>query len=208
MFIYMIKINNNNNNIIVICFHQMEMDDKGKERKWDVLDVVNRAMGIAITLAAAILMATNKQTTMVPLGVVNNVPVIRPIAAKFNYTPAFVFLVVANGVACGYGVLSLLVSIANNISKSGGHSNFPKFVVALLDLVVVALLSAASSAAAAIGDMGRRGNSHTGWKKICDKYGHFCNRSGAAIMVSFSGVGIFMLLCSLSTYRIYKRSLH
>eukprot|EP01018_Ginkgo_biloba_P030602 Gb_11697 [translate_table: standard] len=188
----------------------MAAESGGKEKKWaEVLDIVARALTIGATLAAAIVMGTNNQTKSIPVAIVNNVPVTVPITAKYHYTPAFEFFVVANGIACGYGVLSLLLSVAHIVSKFGPSKNFSKFVLSFLDLVTVALLSAGASAAAAIAEVGRKGNSHSRWNKICDKYGRFCHHGGGAILASFIGVALFMLLSASSSYRmIYKRRIY
>lgn len=160
-----------------------------------------RAGAFAFTLAAAVIMGTNKETKYFPVGVVNI-----PITAKYHYTPSYVCFVVINAVASGYALLTLLTSMVTQKIYKSPRSNFHNFCLSLTDLVIVAALTAGASAAAAVSDIGREGNSHSMWNKICDKYSKFCLHGGIALLVSFAGVGMFLLLNLSSTYSAYKRS--
>jgi len=167
-----------------------------------------RAGAFLFTLAAAVVMGTNKETKLFPVGVVvNNVPVTIAIDAKYHYTPSFVCFVVINAVACGYAFITLLTSLATHKIYKSRRSDFHNFFLSLMDLVIVATLTAGASAAAAISDVGRTGNSHSRWGKICDKYSTFCLHGGIALLASFAGVGMFLLLNISSTCSAYKRSL-
>eukprot|EP00253_Pinus_taeda_P027398 PITA_27398 len=166
-----------------------------------------RAGAFAFTLAAAVIMGTNKETKYFPVGVINNVPVTIPITAKYHYTPSYVSFVVINAVAGGYALLTLLTSMVTQKIYKSPRSNFHNFFLSLTDLVIVAALTAGASAAAAVSDIGREGNSHSRWNKICDNYSKFCIHGGIALLVSFAGVGMFLLLNLSSTYSAYKRSL-
>lgn len=167
-----------------------------------------RAGAFVSTLVAAIVMGTNKQTKYFPVGiVVNNVPVTVtvPVEAKYHYTPSYVAFVVINAVACGYALLTLLTSVATHKIYKYQRSNFHNFLLSLTDLVIVATLIAGASAATAISDVGRNGNSHSRWGKVCDKYSTFCLHGGMALIASFIGVGNLMMLNISSTYSTYKR---
>jgi len=168
-----------------------------------------RAGAFIATLGAAIVMGTNKETKWFPVPglTVNNVPVTVPIEAKYHYTPAFVAFVVINAVAGGYALLTLLTSMVTHKIYKSPRSNFHNFFLSLMDLVIVAALSAGASAAASISDVGRKGNSHSRWGKICDNYSTFCHHGGLALISSFIGVGLFLLLNISSIYTTYKRSL-
>ncbi|KAH9329349.1 hypothetical protein KI387_001457, partial [Taxus chinensis] len=80
-----------------------------------------RLVAIAATLAAAIVIGTNKQTLHV-FGA--------PLKAKYNYSPAFLFFMVANAIAGGYALLSLPITLL----KPKHMSAATKFVIFFLDL--------------------------------------------------------------------------
>lgn len=181
---------------------------KRRMMSYQMWDHSLRAGAFVFTLVAAIVMGTNKETKYFPVGVVvNNVPVTVtvPVVAKYHYTPSYVSFVVINAVACGYAFLTLLTSVATHKIYKSPRSNFHNFFLSLTDLVIVATLIAGASAATAISDVGRTGNSHSRWGKICDKYSTFCLHGGIALIASFVGIGIFMMLNILSTYSTYKR---
>ncbi|GLJ25241.1 hypothetical protein SUGI_0483170 [Cryptomeria japonica] len=167
-------------------------------------DVVIRGIAFAATISATIVMATNKQTKTIPLPL--NPAITIPVTAKFHYTPAFVFFVAVNGIACGYALVTLISSVVVKHVLKSKHTDLHECLVGLLDLVTVATLSAGASAAAAISEVGKNGNKHSQWNKICDKVGRFCDRGGGALIASFAGVLAFMLLSHITTYSLYKRS--
>lgn len=173
-----------------------------------MLDLILRLLAIGATISAAIVMGTNKQTKIIPVGLgPGGVPILAPLSAKYHYSPAFIFFVVANAVACGYTVLSLIPSVAGKLAaRSGAYPNASAFLLAVFDLVMVALVSAGASAAAAIGYVGYKGNSHTNWLKICNNFDRFCHHTAGAIVISFVGDIIFMILTIMSIYSIYRRA--
>jgi len=172
------------------------------------VDSILRLLAIGATLAAAIVMGTNKQTVAVPLPLgPGGASVLAPLSAKYHYSPAFIFFVVANAIACGYTVLSLIPSVAGKLAaRSGAHAPASAFLLAVADLVMVALVMAGASAAAAIAYVGYKGNSHTQWLKICDNFDRFCHHTAGAIASSFVGVIILLILTVISIYSIYKRT--
>eukprot|EP00253_Pinus_taeda_P016255 PITA_16255 len=120
-----------------------------------VVDLIFRLLAIGSTFSAAIVMATNKQMVMLPI--------VGPWPAKYQYSPAFVFFVVANAVACCYTLISFILSVTGKFASSTQSA----FLLSVSDLVMVALVSAGVSAAAAIAYVGYKGNSHTQWGKLC-----------------------------------------
>lgn len=95
-----------------------------------------RLLAICATLVAAIVMGTNKQTAMVAIQVPPDTfgeIIITTASAKYYYSPAFIFFVVANAIACGYTVLSLIPG-GRLAFKSGVYSLKPAFLVAVADL--------------------------------------------------------------------------
>ncbi|KAH9308251.1 hypothetical protein KI387_036162, partial [Taxus chinensis] len=138
--------------------------EKGK-MAW--LDVALRAIAVGATVSAAVVMGTNKQNTVISISPTLSYPV----KARFNYTPSFVFFVAMNAIACGYAAVTLLSTLLVKHVLKSPRSHFHQFVVAFLDLVIVAALSAGASAATAISEVGKNGNKHSQWDKICNKVG-------------------------------------
>eukprot|EP00253_Pinus_taeda_P005323 PITA_05323 len=159
-----------------------------------VVDVILRLLAIGCTFSAAIVMGTNKQMVMLPI--------IGPWPAKYQYSPAFVFFVVANAVACGYTLISFIFSVTGNFASS----TLSDFLLSVTDLVMVALVSAGFSAAAAIAYVGYKGNSHTQWGKICGIYDRFCNHVIGALTASFVSLIILLVLTVMNIYSIYRRT--
>lgn len=164
-------------------------------RTWEVIDFLLRVLAIATSLVAAVVMGRNKQTVLTPLGL---------IPAKYHYSPANIYFVVANAIACVYGVFVINNTIANILTS---HSSaFSKLFRAFFDLIMVGLLSGALGAAIAIGVVARKGNSHAFWNEICSLYGRFCDEATFAIASSVIAALAFTLLSTFSIYSLYQRA--
>ncbi|GLJ46133.1 hypothetical protein SUGI_0971870 [Cryptomeria japonica] len=173
----------------------MEKSKSRSGRKLEIVDFVLRFAAIAATLVAAIVMGRDKQTLDTPIG---------PIVAKYHYSPANVFFVIANAIACVYAVFAINNTTANIVySRSPA---FSKLLRAFFDLIMVALLSASLGAAMGVGYIARKGNSHAFWSSICGLYGRFCHQGIISIASSLAATVLFVLLTTFSIYSLYKRS--
>ncbi|XP_068334390.1 CASP-like protein 1C1 [Pyrus communis] len=137
--------------------------------------LVLRLMAVAATLVAAIVMVTSHQRTS-NFGISFEV--------KYNHTPAFQYFAIANAIATVYGFLVLFLP---------SESQLWRLVVAL-DVVITVLLSSSFSAALAIGDVGKHGNSYAGWLPICGQVPKYCDHVKAALISSIVGLIIYLLL--------------
>ncbi|KAF8401539.1 hypothetical protein HHK36_012481 [Tetracentron sinense] len=165
-------------------------------------DFLLRLLALALTLVAAIVLGVAKETQTVALTVVPTLPPLNvPVTAKWQYMSAFVYFVVTNAIACAYATLSLVLSIANRGGKSG-----LALMLIILDLVMVALLFSGNGAAAAVGVLGYRGNSHVRWNKVCNIFGVYCRHIAASIVLSLLGSLVFFLLVVLSALNLHKKS--
>ncbi|KAL4329351.1 hypothetical protein AHAS_Ahas13G0291400 [Arachis hypogaea] len=70
--------------------------------------------------------------------------------------------------------------------------------------MVVALASAGDGAATFMSMLGRNGNSHARWNKICDKFETYCDRGGAALIPSFIGFIILLIITVMSIIKLLK----
>ncbi|XP_010249455.1 PREDICTED: CASP-like protein 1F1 [Nelumbo nucifera] len=137
-------------------------------------------------MVATWLMATSKQSTEF-FGI--------QIRAVYSDSPDFKFFVYANGIACVSSLVSLL-TVYVLYRKGSNPSNY--FYVFLHDLIIMALVMAASVAASAIGYVGAYGNTHTGWMSICDQVDKFCHRASDSIIFSYLAFFIYLILTVLS----------
>lgn len=66
----------------------------------------------------------------------------------------------------------------------------------------MALISGGASSAAFMGQLGRDGNSHARWNKICDKFHTFCSHGEGAIIASFIGLLLMMITTAINIIKL------
>ncbi|XP_077210192.1 CASP-like protein 1F1 [Tasmannia lanceolata] len=170
---------------------KIDQNPPQKNQRSSVLTQVGlRIVAFLATLAATILMATNKQTIHL-FGF--------RLDAKFSYDPTFKFFVGGNAIACFYTLLSLPFVFTLN---SQGSNPGSYFFVFLLDLIMLGLVIASAAAATSVSYVGKYGNSHIGWTAICDKFGKFCNKGEGALVCSYAGFILFFILTVLSAKKL------
>ncbi|CAF1919052.1 hypothetical protein HID58_048549 [Brassica napus] len=158
-----------------------------------------RVLAFSATLSAAIVMGLNKETKTFVVGNVGNTPVKATFTAKFQHTPAFVFFVVANAMVSFHNMLMIAVHLF------GGKMEFTSFrllSVAILDMLNVTLISAAANAAAFISEVGKNGNKHARWDKICDRFATYCDHGAGALIAAFAGVVLMLIISAISISRL------
>lgn len=70
--------------------------------------------------------------------------------------------------------------------------------------MALALASVGDGAATSMSELGRNGNSHAKWNKICDKFETYCNRGGGALIASFIGLVFLLLVTVMSINKLLK----
>ncbi|XP_068333785.1 CASP-like protein 1E2 [Pyrus communis] len=162
-----------------------------------------RILALVLTLTASIVLGVGKQTEIVSIKLIPTLPPIDvPATAKWHYLSAFVYLVVADAIACTYAAFSLVLSFANR-----GRKNKLGLVIIVLDLSMVALLFSAIGSAGAIGLMGYQGNTRVQWNKVCNVFGKFCHQVAASTALSFLGSLAFFFLVVLAVLGLSRRSM-
>ncbi|WOH08406.1 hypothetical protein DCAR_0727846 [Daucus carota subsp. sativus] len=170
----------------------------GASRKVSNSELFIRFMALLLSLAAALVLAFDKQTEIIPVTLVSTLPPLYvPATAKFHYLSAFTYFVVANAVACAYGAVSFIVTLAKRGSNKRGLANW----IIMFDLIMVALLASGSGAAAAVGVLGYNGNEHVRWNKVCNVFGKFCNLVKVSVGFSLLGLLLFMFLVMIAVVR-------
>ncbi|XAR54593.1 hypothetical protein NMG60_11029803 [Bertholletia excelsa] len=195
----------------------MEMNASGgaveverREKEWKEANrggvrwshLVLRLMALVLTLLAAVLLAVDRQTKVVPIRVISTLPPVHvPITAKSHYLSAFVYFVVVNAVACAYVAFSLVLTLA----ASGGKRGLT-LMITILDLVMVGLIFSGNGAAGAIGVIGYEGNSRVRWNKVCNVFSKFCHLVAIALISSLLGGVMFLWLIILATLNLHTTS--
>ena len=64
------------------------------------------------------------------------------------------------------------------------------------------LLTSSISAAMAIADVGKKGNSHAGWLPICGQVPKFCDHVTGALVAGFSAAVLYFLLLLYSMHTL------
>ncbi|KAK9146842.1 hypothetical protein Sjap_006745 [Stephania japonica] len=170
------------------------------ENRLSSSEVLLRMLAVVTTLVAIIVAAISKQEKTVQMVVIPNLPPLDVEAvAKWQYSSAFVFFFISNIIALVYAIVSMIVTLRNR-----GKSNGLGLAILLLDLVMAALLFSSNGAAAAIGILGYKGNSHVKWNKVCNVFGKFCAHVAGSIVVSLLGSLAFLLLVALATISLYR----
>ncbi|GAV84163.1 DUF588 domain-containing protein [Cephalotus follicularis] len=163
--------------------------------------LVLRLVAFFATASATIVMALNKETKTLVVATIGSTQVKVTLTAKFQHTPAFVFFVIANGMASLHNLLMIAINI---FGSKTDYKGLKLAVVAILDMLNVALISGAANAAAFMAELGKNGNKHARWDKICDKFDTFCNHGGGALIASFMGLGLMLAISVISIIKLLK----
>nr|XP_043609328.1 CASP-like protein 1E2 [Erigeron canadensis] len=164
-------------------------------------DLVVRLLALTFTLVAAIVLGVNKETTTVSMTLVQSLPPVDlPVTAKWTHLSAFVYLVIANSIACLYAATSMMLILVTR-----GKHKLVSLVIIILDLVMVALLFSAVGATGAVGLIGYKGNSHVQWDKVCNVFGKFCHQVATALFLSFAGSLMYLMLVVIAALNLHKK---
>ncbi|TXG63513.1 hypothetical protein EZV62_010507 [Acer yangbiense] len=168
-------------------------------------DMMLRILGLLVTLVAAVLVGVDKETKVLSVTVIKTLPPLHvPVTAKWQYLSAIVYFMVSNTIAYSYAAASLAYSITFLTGKF--KNNTAILVRTILDLIILGLLSSATGAGMAVGVLGREGNSHVLWNKVCNLFGGFCREFAAALILSLVGSLVFLLLVVVAVFNLHKRS--
>ncbi|CAK8575572.1 unnamed protein product [Lathyrus sativus] len=112
--------------------------------------------------------------------------------AKYTNSPSFKYFVIANSIVTVYGFFILFLPAESLLWQ----------LVVATDMVLTMLLISSISAALAIAQVAKRGNSYAAWLPICSSVPKFCNHMTGSLIASFVGVVIYMILLLLSIHRV------
>ncbi|KAJ6878125.1 CASP-like protein 1C3 isoform X1 [Populus alba x Populus x berolinensis] len=128
-----------------------------------LLSLLIRLIAFGATLAAVIIMATSHEKgSFFALSY----------EAKYSDTPVFKYFVIANAIVTVYGFLALFIPSESPLWR----------LVLALDLVFTMLLISSISAALAVAQVGKKGNSSAGWLPVCGQVTKYCNQVTGAVV--------------------------
>ncbi|KAF8408761.1 hypothetical protein HHK36_004830 [Tetracentron sinense] len=174
-----------------------------KRKSWFSVVLFLRCLALGATVSATLVMALNKETKTMVVATIGSTPIKATVKAKFQNTPAFVFFVIANGIASLHNLLMLVVHL---FGEKFDFKGFRHVMITISDMAMVALVASGAAAAASMAELGKNGNTHAKWNKICDKFDTFCDHGGGALIASFIGLGLLMALTVLSIITLHKKS--
>ncbi|KAL2524385.1 CASP-like protein 1B1 [Abeliophyllum distichum] len=184
----------------VVGVEQVEVTTRSND--WII--PILRLLAFFAMLSATLVMALNKQKKTLVVATVGTTPIQVTLTAKFQHTPAFVFFVIVNA---GGSLHNLLMLIVNFMGHKFDYKGLRPLAIAVLDMMNVAFVSGGASAAAFMGQLGRDGNSHARWNKICDKFDSFCDRGSGAMLASFIGLGLMIIINIISINKLRNHKL-
>ncbi|KAJ7968555.1 CASP-like protein [Quillaja saponaria] len=150
-----------------------------------ILPLLLRLLALGANIAGIIVMVTSQDSTKV-LNLTFN--------AKYSNTPAFKYFVIAEAIASGYSLIVLFIP---------SETMLWHFVV-ILDVVMAMLLTSSISAALAIAQVGKKGNSHAGWLPICGQVPKFCDHVTGALIAGIAAAVIYLLLVLYCFFYVLK----
>ncbi|XP_039790204.1 casparian strip membrane protein 3-like [Panicum virgatum] len=168
---------------------------RAASRGLGVLDLTLRFAAVVATVGSAVAMGTTNQTLPFFTQFLR-------FKAQYDDLPTLTFFVVVNSIAAAYLVLSIPLSIVHIIRSRAKYS---RLVLVFFDAAMLALVTAAASAAAAIVYLAHKGNARANWFAICQQFDAFCERISGSLIGSFAAMAVLVLLVLLSAAALARR---
>nr|GEX35153.1 CASP-like protein 1 [Tanacetum cinerariifolium] len=131
------------------------------------------------------------------------------IDAKYNQSPSYIYYVSALTVACFYSIITGTSSILA-LKKIGGTSEKLQSRFAMLDTLMLAIVSSALGAAFGVAYVGLKGNHYARWRKICNTHPIYCHHiAGSVTLGLICSTTLLLLVSKLSTVceKVFNRCL-
>ncbi|XP_068322465.1 CASP-like protein 1C2 [Pyrus communis] len=146
-----------------------------------IFTFVLRLLALAATVSATIVMVTSHDSTRV---------LNLTFKAKFSDSSTFMYFVIVEAIVSGYNLIILLLSSKGSLWR----------IVVILDVVAALLLTSSMSAALAIGQVAKKGNTHAGWLPICGQVSKFCNHVNGALVAGILAAIFYYVLNLFTLY--------
>ncbi|KAD5803338.1 hypothetical protein R6Q59_024420 [Mikania micrantha] len=167
----------------------------GWKRGVGIVDLILRVCAIAATFAADMVMGTTSDKYVKVFSQFFR------FHASYDDLPTFTFFLAGNAIACAYLVASLPFSVVCIVRP---HIVGARILLLIFDTLALALTMAAASSAATIVYLAHKGNPSTNWPVLCQQFNEFCPRVSDAVMGSFIGVFILVVLVVVSAVALSR----
>ncbi|KAF8779793.1 hypothetical protein HU200_002053 [Digitaria exilis] len=171
------------------------LEGRAASRGLAVLDLIIRFVAVVATVGSAIAMGTTNQTLPFFTQFLR-------FKAQYDDLPTLTFFVVVNSIVAAYLVLSIPLSIVHIIRSRAKYS---RLVLVFFDAAMLALVTSAASAAAAIVYLAHKGNARANWFAICQQFDAFCERISSSLIGSFVAMALLVVLIVLSAAGLARR---
>ncbi|KAM1320032.1 hypothetical protein EV1_004940 [Malus domestica] len=148
-----------------------------------IFTFVLRLLALAATVSATIVMVNSHDSTRV---------LNLTFKAKFSDSLTFMYFVIVEAIVSGYNLIILLLSSKGSLWR----------IVIILDVVAALLLTSSMSAALAIAQVGKKGNTHAGWLPICGQVSKFCNHVSGALVAGILAAIFYYVLNLFTLYNV------
>ncbi|XP_021294873.1 CASP-like protein 1C1 [Herrania umbratica] len=148
-----------------------------------IITTLLRLLALGATLSATVVMVTSHDSA----DVLN-----LKFSAKYTNSPTFKYYVIAEAIASGYSLIVLFLSSKSLVWR----------LIVILDVVIAMLLTSSISAALAIAQIGKKGNSHAGWLPICGQVPKFCDHVTGALVAGFVAAIVYLVLNLYSLHAV------
>ncbi|KDP20967.1 hypothetical protein JCGZ_21438 [Jatropha curcas] len=150
-----------------------------------IFSFILRLLSLAATVVAIVVMVRSRDSTQV---------LNLTFTAKYSNTPAFKYFVIAEAIASVYTIIVILLILCS-------ESLLGRLIV-ILDMVITVLLSTSITAALAIAQVGKKGNSHAGWLPICGQVPKFCDQVTVSLICGFVAAVFYFVLLLISLHAV------
>ncbi|MBA0565604.1 hypothetical protein Golob_010470 [Gossypium lobatum] len=140
-----------------------------------IITILLRLLAFGATLSATVVMVTSHESAKVM-----NIK----FSAKYSNSPTFKFYVTAEAIATGYGLIVLFLSSRRSVDR----------LIVILDVVIALILTSSISAALAVAQIGKKGDSHAGWLPVCNQVPKFCDHVTGALIAGLVAAIAYLVL--------------
>ncbi|XVE88039.1 hypothetical protein DITRI_Ditri19aG0036700 [Diplodiscus trichospermus] len=148
-----------------------------------IMTILLRLLALGATVSAVVVMVTSHDSA----DVLN-----LKFSAKYSNTPTFKYYVIAEAIASGYSLIVLFLFSKSLVWR----------LIVILDVVIAMLLTSSISAALAVAQIGKKGNSHAGWLPICGQFPKFCDHVTGALISGFVAAIVYLVLNLYSLHAV------
>ncbi|XP_078154284.1 CASP-like protein 2B1 [Carex rostrata] len=168
---------------------------KGAERKVKIWEVALRCAALVLGATAVALIVTNKEVKVV-MSVQET--------AKFTYSKAMVYLVIANGLVAAYSLVQLVRCVASLLQGFMLSSRAVAWAIFVSDQITAYVTLSAIAATMQAAVIAEYGQPEFQWMKTCNIFRQFCFQSGEGAAMAFLVSMASICLSGISAFNLFR----